>query len=234
MRRVVARRGALVLALGLVASMVCVQPAAADDAPDGAVELSADGTVWSQDLVADLFSPPMVWVPGDVGTATLYVRSRACVEAVVLAEVTIGSDVQLADDLGVRTRTDGGPWAGSSSPSFTVAAGQVARLDVEVTYDPASSNDSQTLSLPLTVVVTVACDRTVVVPPGPGGRDGGAGGSLAPPQAPSSSAASPVVSRVLGLAGTGVALADGVVAVVMIVLAGAGLLSWRRGKAPDA
>lgn len=220
--------GALVLVLGLVVG-AGASPAAADG---GTVELSADGTTWSKDLVADLFSPHLVWVPGDVSTATLYVRTT-CSQASGRADVTLGpDDARLVDVLDIRTRTDGGAWTGSLSPSFTVAAGQVARLDVEVAYDPGAGNDSQLRSVPLAVVVTVSCDD---VAPGPTPTPtASAPTQTAPAQTPPAAAGPTATGPLSRLASTGAAVLGAVVVVLLLVIAGAGLLSLRPTVLPAA
>ena len=161
--RALAALGLAVVPLGATAQAApahaaLVQAAAA---PDGAVELSVDGSTWSQDVTTPLFDPAFVWVPGDVETGTLYVRTRACAAATGEATVTVGpEEAELARDLDTRTRVDGGAWsAGTSTPAFTVGRGDVARIDVEVTFDPASGNASQSRTVPLDVIVTLACDE---------------------------------------------------------------------------
>jgi hypothetical protein len=191
-----------------VVGMLGQVPAMASGAPDGAVELSADGTTWSKDLAADLFDPNLVWVPGDVGTATLYVRSLACQTGAGRADITLGpQSAVLVTDLAVRSRVDEGAWTGSSAPSFTVTAGQVTRIDVEVTYQPGSGNASQARTVPMTVVVTVSCDAAVL----PDGRSGGSGAR----------------STRSVLASTGSATAGVVLAGLALVLAGAALRATR-------
>jgi len=223
--------------------------AATGDPTGGAVEISHDGTTWSRDLVTDLFDPHLVWVPGDVGTTTLYVRSRTCPGATGQAEVTLGPhDAALADDISVRTRVDGGAWSGAVSRSFALPPGQVDRLDVEVTYEPGSGNGSQSREVPLSVVVTVGCDGAppaappttappTTAPPATTGppatvRPAADGTHRGPPGAGGSEADGSWATRVL--AGTGLETARVVLAGLVLVLAGALLVAARRRRVPDA
>jgi len=201
--------------------------------PDQGVELSVDGTHWSHDLVVDLFGPDLVWVPGDIATATVYVRTSC-----PLAEGT--ADVQVAGPPGVLdvlTRVYAGQWTSSPS-SFAVASGEVAPVEVQVTYDPQAGDSTQLTELALSVVVTARCcepqpspDPVVTGVPttSPTGHlgddpDDPGGAVLAAPGHP--------------LATTGAAVAKTAVVVLVLVIAGAGLASLRArvasGGRPDA
>ncbi|MCL2848501.1 MAG: hypothetical protein FWE61_00465 [Micrococcales bacterium] len=123
----------------------------------GRVELSLDGLTWGQHLAADVFATRW-WVPGDVVTATLYVRTT-CSLGSAQAEARFGSPDApgFGDGLGARTRVDAGTWTTSPS-TFTLRLGQVAQLDVELSFSPGAGNDAQGASVPLVIVVTVSCD----------------------------------------------------------------------------
>lgn len=214
----------VLLVVGLLVGVSA--PASASSSAGGTVELSVDGTTWSQNLVADLFGQDLVWVPGEVDTATLYVRTT-CSSASGHADVTVGpDDARLASVMDVRTRVDGGTWAGPSSAPFTVALGQVARLDVEVTYDPAATATSQRRSAPLAVAVAVSCGDGATGPAGTQPGPVATGSALAPPPAASTGPAS-------HLASTGATVLSALVVALMLVLAGTGLAALRRSRAPE-
>ncbi len=216
-RLVRAGRAAAALAcLGGLAVLGTTTAAAAP--PDGAIELSADGQTWSTDLAVDLFDPAFLWVPGDTQTGSLLMRSRACPAATGEAEVTLGpEDAVLVDAFDVRTRVDDGEWTpGTTSAGFTVGA-EPSRLDIEVTFDPASGNETQDRTVaPVTVTVTVACPEAA--------------------PATSAPAAQPPATRGPGwLPRTGIELARTLTAGVLLVVAGSWLvLATRRRRSADA
>ncbi|MCL1870776.1 MAG: hypothetical protein FWF90_10230 [Promicromonosporaceae bacterium] len=204
-------------ALALAAAPVAAATAASGAAPpSGAVEVSVDGTTWSTATTTPLFDPAVLWVPGDVRTGTLYARTRACDAASGEARATFGQGgPDLAADLRVRTRVDGGPWtSGQTSRGFTVPPGAPTRLDVEVTFDPASGDESQGEGAPLTVTVTVSCDQ--VAAPGP---------SPVTPQA--GQAGSGLLPR------TGIEVARTVLAAAALVVSGVWLVLATRRRAVD-
>ncbi|MCL2466072.1 MAG: hypothetical protein FWF02_02210 [Micrococcales bacterium] len=226
-------------------TVLAAVPSAAPTGP-ARVELSVDGTTWSHDLVADLFEPDLVWVPGEVATATVYVRT-SCSQAQGSADVELDSPA-----LVVRTRVYAGTW--TSPPSlFVVDADQIAPLDVEVTYDPQADDSTRLMAEPLSIVVTAACyDATPAPPPSakvhpttspgatsPGATRAGAMTSRATTPFATGAADRPAVaaSSGRGLARTGVGVAGTVVVVLALGFVGAWLLSLRTRAGqvgPDA
>lgn len=135
-----------------------VASASAGTAQDTRLALSADGTTWAEDITTPLLDPGMRWVPGDSQVAGLWFRNQSGTTAEGYAEVTIGpQEEELAADLAVRTRYDDGAWAaGTASPPMTLAGGQMVRLDIEVTFDPLSGNESMDRTVPMSVRVVLA------------------------------------------------------------------------------
>src|SRR5918997_4022093 len=160
------RRGARAIgavSVGVVLVALAPSPALADDE----LGLSLDGVTWAEDLTTPLFDPGFVWVPGEADVVTLHIRNQSGQQASAVAEVVLGpGGEELAADLDVRTRFGGGAWtAGLTSPPIVLAAGQVVTLDVEVTFDPASGNETQLQVVPLTVRVRLSGQDTPVGQP---------------------------------------------------------------------
>ncbi|MET3963655.1 hypothetical protein ABIE44_003589 [Marmoricola sp. OAE513] len=168
--------GALVAALGSAA------PASAADE----LGLSPDGVTWSANLPAPLFDPAFRWVPGDVETASFYVRnqdSEAGVLQVVMESTQVRSLIDTGD-LEVAVRVGDSEYAAvtTAGPHTLVQgeqipAGEVRRIDVRITFEPASSNASQTKQLDLRFGVTLSQDTSVLPPDNGGDGDGDGNGN---------------------------------------------------------
>jgi hypothetical protein len=222
-----------------IAGPVAPAVAVAAPDPDVGVELSADGTTWAEDIDTPLLDPRMLWHPGDSEVATLWFRNRSGAAARGHAEVTVGpEDTELAEDLAVRTRYDGGAWsAGAVSPTVVVADRQMVRLDIEVTHDPASGNESMDRTVPIAVrVVLAGADAPAPGPPGaepPGAEPPGAEPPGAePPRAGPPGAESPGGEPSSpGLAATGAEVLRAAATALALVIAGSWLVvaGRRRG-----
>lgn len=139
--------------------------------PAGAREevgLSADGITFAPTLSAPIFDPSLRWVPGDDETASFYVRNQGPSRAFMTIEVRSGDTDKLLsnDDISLRARAAGGAWVtlvnGASSDKLTqhgLARGGVDRVDLNVRFDPRSTNQSQVKGLGLTVDVTLSDAR---------------------------------------------------------------------------
>lgn len=145
--------------LGFVLIGAAAPASAADD-----VGLSLEGTQWSSSLNESLFDPNFRWIPGDDETASFYVRNQGPTRALLTIGVrSVDADDLLADDdIALRARVADGDWValdnGVPSASLTersIARGGVVRVDVNATFDPASTNQSQTKQLRLAFDVTL-------------------------------------------------------------------------------
>ncbi len=166
------RRPARLLLVMTTTTLLAVPGAAA--AADE-IGLSRDGRTWSAELAEPLFDPAFRWVPGDVETASFLVRNQAADTGDLTIDV-IGTRVDTlleTGDLEVATRAGDGDWVAVSEPGThrlsrtTVAAGAQERVDVRVSFDPASTNASQLTQLALRFTVRLSDSRA--------GSDAGAG-----------------------------------------------------------
>ncbi len=125
-----------------------IAPAAAD----AKIGLSMDGVTFSSALSGPLFGSQIRWVPGDERRRTFYVRNQGA-ERAVMAVDFVGRDVNdllATGELTISASADGGPTRAVSSAGtrrlitdVEVPAAGVSRVDVDVSFDPASDNRSQ-------------------------------------------------------------------------------------------
>ncbi|RZI93952.1 MAG: LPXTG cell wall anchor domain-containing protein [Microbacterium sp.] len=152
----------MVLLGASVAVLLALVSTAAHAADD--VGLSPDGTTWSGSLAEPLFDADVAWVPGDSRTESFFVRNQGPSGASMRIEArSEDQDALLFDDVALRARVDGGDWVelrnGAASTRLTdevIEQGRVVEVDVNATFDPASTNQSQTSRLTLDFAVILA------------------------------------------------------------------------------
>lgn len=123
--------------------------AAADDA--GPVAVSGDAVHWSDGLTEPLFDPDVRWVPGDLRTASFYVRNGGTTAATIQLRVRAVDDALLrTGDIRFAARADGGTWAAlgqdDAASLLRVAPLPVAdhsTIEIRAEFDPRSGNQSQ-------------------------------------------------------------------------------------------
>ncbi len=197
-------RGALAAAVVLgtlaVVPAASVPPASAAD--ERGVEVSLNGVDFARESADPLFAAPPLIVPGDVVTATLWVRNASPYEGALRLSGTgaWASSPALAGALGVSAReTDA---AQTSGIAFTAAAGcalvfegpvlapgEQTSLQIALTFDPSTPDrDGADAQANLDFVVTLRdpadsgasaaadCAGGQVVPAFPTGDGGGAEG----------------------------------------------------------
>ncbi|RYY50067.1 MAG: hypothetical protein EON53_03430 [Actinomycetales bacterium] len=151
----------LLLALAVTTSLLGASVAYAS----GEIGVSEDGTSWSSGLDGPLFDPDVRWVPGDSRTKTFYVRNQGPTGASMTIEArsTDEDDLLADDEIDLRARADGGAWVdlrnGAASAELTddaIEQDGVVRVDVNASFDPASSNRSQTARVALDFRVHLA------------------------------------------------------------------------------
>lgn len=151
----------LLLALVVTASLLGASVAYAS----GEIGLSEDGASWSSGLDGPLFDPDARWVPGDSRTETFYVRNQGPTGASMTIEArsTDEDDLLADDEIDLRARADGGAWVdlrnGAASTELNddaIEQDGVVRVDVNASFDPASSNRSQTARVALDFRVHLA------------------------------------------------------------------------------
>lgn len=129
------------------------------------IGLSRDGVSWASELPGGLFDSAFRWVPGDSETESFYVRNQGPTDAVMVIEARSADSDELLnkDDIVLRARVDGGTWVdlenGAPSKSLSqqrIGEGDEVHVDVNATFDPASTNQSQSKTLDLTFTVTLA------------------------------------------------------------------------------
>ena len=112
-----------------------------------------------------LFDDAFRWVPGDSETESFYVRNQGPTDAVMVIEArSADSDELLSnDEIELRARVDGGTWVDleNGAPSKSLSQQRIGEddevhVDVNATFDPASTNQSQNKALDLTFTVTLA------------------------------------------------------------------------------
>lgn len=154
-------RGRLVLAVVVAAALAGASAAHAADE----IGLSDDGVTWSSGLDGPLFDPGVRWVPGDSRTESFYVRNEGPSGASLTIEARSADEDDLLgdDDIDLWARADGGAWVelrnGVASTRLTGRAVEqdgVVEVDVNVTFDPTSSNQSQVRRLALDLRVLLA------------------------------------------------------------------------------
>ena len=137
---------------------------------DANIGFSSDGATFADALSRPLFGSDLRWVPGDERGRTFFVRNEGETRAVMAVDY-IGRDVDgllETGDLTVRASVDGGP-AGSAATDGThrlvsdvvVPASGVARVDVDVVFDPSSENLSQLRAMELDFMVRFTQDEVL-------------------------------------------------------------------------
>ena len=149
--------------LGVITGLVLLVPSTANAADE--IGLSNDGVTWSSSLPQPLFDPAFRWVPGDSETASFFVRNQGPSTALMTIEARSADTDELLenDDISLQARAEGGGWVsldnGVASESLTaqsIGQGGVVRIDVNASFDPASTNQSQTKQVALRFAVTLA------------------------------------------------------------------------------
>lgn len=168
------RRGRLLPAA--LATVTLLAPAGAHAADE--IGISRDGTSWSSNLDEPLFDPGLRWVPGDTRTSSFFVRNQGPSGSAITIEVrSLDSDELLADDdIHLRARAAEGAWVGLRNgvtstrlTEETIEQGAAVRVDVNATFDQASTNQSQVRRLAIAFRVVLA-DAAAEDPDG--GSDG--------------------------------------------------------------
>jgi LPXTG-motif cell wall-anchored protein len=137
-----------ILAAAVIASLTVASPAMADDE----LSVSNDGVTFARDLSAPLFDPAVKWVPGDVRTATVYVRNndelRGLLDVDLLGnhvgDLLDSGDIHVTASAG--TGTSGVASDGSERRILSnakVDGGDVVPVAVTVSFDFSSPNETQ-------------------------------------------------------------------------------------------
>ena len=195
---------------GAIAGLACASAASAQDE----LEVSPDGSAWSQEYRGTLFEGPLRLAPGDSVNAVVYVRNAAADAGVLTIAATGAAAWSGSESVFVVVRFGGeAAPAGDVSRSvaelaaaadFGLAAdlgpGAVARIDISLRVDVAAPNGAQERSLDLGLGVRLAGDsvEVPVVPPGGAAEQPGEPG--APPGGPLAGTGARVAS-VLAVAG---------------------------------
>lgn len=134
------------------------------------VSFSPDGVSFADALPESLFSSDLRWVPGDARSRTFFVRNESEQRAVMVVDfvATDPGGLLATRDLTVSASADGGPVGTTSSAGMhrlvsdvVVPASGVARIDVDVAFDPASDNPSQLSSMRFDFVVRLTEDEVL-------------------------------------------------------------------------
>ncbi|GAA0189544.1 hypothetical protein GCM10008944_01010 [Cytobacillus oceanisediminis] len=155
------RRGCLLPAT--VVAVTLLAPVGAHAADE--IGISRDGTSWSSNLDEPLFDPGLRWVPGDTRTSSFFVRNQGPSGSAITIEVrSLDSDELLADDdIRLRARAAEGAWVdlrnevtSTRLTEKTIEQGAAVRVDVNATFDEASTNQSQVGRLAIAFRVRLA------------------------------------------------------------------------------
>ena len=140
-----ARRLAPFLALVLV--VVAGAPAQAADE----LSVSRDGVTWTDAIVDPLFDPDIRWVPGDERQVRFFVRNESADSGRLTIDVE-GVEVDgllETGDLAISARGGDGSWMTVDEPGTkrlvtrVLPSSGVESVDIEVRFDPASTNISE-------------------------------------------------------------------------------------------
>lgn len=165
----------------LLSALLWPSPAQAADE----IGLSRDGVTWTPGLAMPLFESSRLWVPGDDEIRTFQLRNQGPSAASMTFEaLNVGGSDLLAADIALSVRIADGPWVplgvDTAKQDVTVRpleTGQAVRIDVRAVFDPASTNVTHELALPLTLRVTLA---DAAAGGGDGVPDEGGDGAVAP------------------------------------------------------
>jgi hypothetical protein len=168
MRRDLRPAGPLAGLVGAAAFVMTVLPGpgalaaepSSQDAPDGVggVELSVDGQAWSEDLTSPLLDTGRVWVPGDVGRASLLVRHEGSSAASGTVTVSVEGDPELAEAMDVRLRAGRDDWSAGRAAPLAVGPEQVVPVELEVAFARDAGDATQASTVRLDVEVVLAGD----------------------------------------------------------------------------
>lgn len=224
-------RGATALLVSVLLALWSAPAHAADE-----IGFSNDGVTWAPALAQPLFDPEFRWVPGDSRTATFFVRNQGPTSAVMTIEARSADADELLghDDIHLHARVAGGSWVplrnGIASASLTdegFDAGDVVQIEINAAFDPATVNQSQSKSLPLTFEVTLADAASIPAPEGPDSETPGV-------ETPGSgeTAAGPARGGVLPSAGA--AVGPGLLLAALMLCALGAVMIARRSSDDDA
>lgn len=161
-------RPVLRLVTVVVAAIVVLVPSAASAADE--IGLSRDGVSFTPALAAPLFSSSTRWVPGDVRTERFFVRNNTNAAAVLdvdLRSEPLG-ELIASGDIRIEATAAGGRSIPATARGLVllgtpVAAGSAVPVDVTVSFDAASTNETQNLSSQLVFGVRLTDPRGSVV-----------------------------------------------------------------------
>ncbi|MFL6156054.1 MAG: hypothetical protein ACJ72D_08190, partial [Marmoricola sp.] len=130
---------------------------------------------WSASLPAPLFDPAERWVPGDIRTATFWVRNQASDAGTLTLQATVHDlDGLIArDDVSLMIRRDGGAWVPLppdvvSRPfgDRTLPAAASTRIDLRAELVAPSPNRSQVSTVLFDLAVGLSETSSVSGPSG--------------------------------------------------------------------
>lgn len=133
---------------------------------DGEIGLSRDGVHWADSFSQPLFDSGVRWVPGDVQTATFYVRNEAATGAELTVDVEADGDLGLLgpDDMTIEARAGNDAWlplengipSADQLNNAIIAAGASTPVGIRISFNPESANESQLRSTRLSSTVTLS------------------------------------------------------------------------------
>ncbi|MFV0253189.1 MAG: signal peptidase I [Beutenbergiaceae bacterium] len=164
------------VAVTTVLVALCAAPAAAADE----LAFSWDGLTWDTQLDAPLFDPSVHWVPGDVRTASFWVRNRG--ESAAALTIMVAShgiaDLMAQGDLRFTVKVGDGAWVGLADATGSTLPGQIAvgasePVHLRATFDPAAGNGSQMRQLEFQISVVLSAYLPPTGTPEPDATAGG-------------------------------------------------------------
>ncbi|MEO9325169.1 LPXTG cell wall anchor domain-containing protein [Nocardioides sp. C4-1] len=173
--------GRVAVAAAIASLALAPAPARADgDQPLG---VSRDGIHWSDDVDRPLFDPQVRWVPGDVRTATFWVRNQRSDRGHLTIDLLRTRRDSLIETgwLHVSARTGDGSWTTVSDTgthrldTSDLEPGVPLPVEVRVGLDWAAPNGTMVLGTDLDLRATLV-DADVVSPGGGTGNGDGDGG----------------------------------------------------------
>lgn len=164
-------RGSLLVTVVLVllagagsASVAQERPTGKPESDSNALQVSLDGTTWTDSIVSPLFDPEVRWVPGDVRTSIFYVRNNKAEagDLSLVLERPLRDALLETSFLTIAARAGDGPWTEVSTggrqeliDSEKTAAGDEVAVELRASFAADALNTTMVLPTDLDLRLTL-------------------------------------------------------------------------------
>ncbi len=162
----------------LASFLLVLVPTAAWSGEDD-LQVSSDGVSWSNALTSPLFELDLRWVPGDSEVRSFYARNRGPSSGTMSLRLDVLDDADelfAGEDLVVEARSTGSGWQRLRRLNSSYALGDQpiasdarVRVDIRVSFDPRSTNETMRRRLRAQFIVVLADAGAT---PDPDGNEG--------------------------------------------------------------